>query len=161
MNRIITPVYLRNKDASNYLCPACHPESQVSSIVSTEVTPKDLVKENGMEWLGIKPNDGLFKGRSAFKLMAKHGMTVFDPVEPTNKSLVLRSKPVQNPFDALKQVERWVETGMVELGCCALCFGDSPKHNLLPACGRRGCRQRAHNECLRSWVCCGYKLTKI
>jgi hypothetical protein len=144
--------YRDKKEMETFLCPACS-NSSILTIVTTETAPRDLMKENGMRWLGFEQNDDLFNNRSAFKLITTHGKSVFKP-RPIEKHLhlTLQHKKVHNALEVLDQVEEWVGSGKVELGSCSLCFDDRVRGSLLPACGRKGCKNQADTECLREWV---------
>jgi hypothetical protein len=145
-------VYRDKKKMEDFLCPACT-NSSIVAIVTIETTPREIMEENGMRWLGFKQNDGLFSNRSAFKLITAHGTSVFD-LHPTEKHrhLTLNHKKVHNALEVLDQVEEWVGSGTVELGSCSLCFDDRVRGSLLRACGRKGCKNQADTECLREWV---------
>ena len=127
--------------------------TKVATVINSDTTPSTLNKENGISWLGLTANNDILHGKSAFKLITVHGTSVFDFTLPQKgMELTLNSKKVHNPEEARAQVERWVGSGEVELGSCALCFDEMAKNKLLPACGRKGCTQRADSGCLREWV---------
>jgi hypothetical protein len=140
--------------------------TKLDTVVDVKTTPSVLNKENGLSWLGFigaKNNeDDMLKGKSAFKLISAYGTAIFDFMPfPTNQNqkgggtqiqLTLNSKKVHNPDEARVQVELWVGSGKIELGSCSLCFDEMLKSKLLPACGRKGCKERADTGCLREWV---------
>jgi hypothetical protein len=151
-NRIIVPEPYHKK--GKYLCPPCdNVNTKVVTIVNVDTTPNVLNKENGISWLGLKENDGVLLGKSAFKLLAVYGTSVFDYAPPQRRQwLTLDYKKVHHPEEVRAQVERWVGREEVELGSCTLCFDGMPKNKLLPACGRKGCTQMADTDCLREWA---------
>ncbi|KDR78368.1 hypothetical protein GALMADRAFT_95057 [Galerina marginata CBS 339.88] len=150
-NRIIVPEPYRTK--GKYLCPACdNPNTKIATVVNCETTPSSLNTENGLSWLGLTENKDILQGKSAFKLITAHGTAIFDFAVPQKGTqLTVNSKKAHNPEEALAQVMRWVGSGEVELGTCALCFDETTKNKLLPACGRKGCAQKADTNCLREW----------
>jgi hypothetical protein len=119
-------------------------------VVQEETSTLALMEENGRSWLGFDADHDLFHNSSAFKIFSKYGTTAFTGV-PAEHELTLHSKKIFNA-DALRlKIEGRVETGEVEKGTCSLCFDDISYHHLLPACGRKGCKQQADDECLQRW----------
>jgi hypothetical protein len=155
-NRIIVPdPYRSSQDRRRFVCPACdNSTTKVATIISQETTTRALNSENGIAWLGFSISDGVFEGKSAFKLMELHGAGIFgeQPVVSSTLKLSLNGKKVQDPAQAFAQIERRVGRGEVELGSCALCYEEMLKTKLVPACGRTGCGQKVDEGCLHEWV---------
>lgn len=166
-NRVVIPEIYRDSSTSQYLCPACsNPARTKLSIATVETTAKALVAENGNEWLGISENPDLLKGKSAFKLVQAHGFEVFKFDQPKLTSyekkhgrfveLKLGEKKVHNASNVVAQVEARIGKGEVELHSCPLCFNDMASDKLIPTCGRKGCKYKVDEACLKQWVRISY-----
>lgn len=147
-NRIIVPEEYRVAGDQPFTCFACN--SGKSTIVQEDTNTLALMEENGRAWLGFDASHDLFRNSSAFKLFSKHGASAFTGV-PTEHELMFHSKKVFNADVLRLRIEGRVESGEVEKGTCSLCFDDTHYHNLLPACGRTGCKQQADDACLEQW----------
>ncbi|KAF7973109.1 hypothetical protein HWV62_16222 [Athelia sp. TMB] len=121
------------------------------------VTTKALVAENGLDWLGLKPLQGVLEGKSAFKLMSMHGASAFGSSpnasgkEKAAFALRYHGKTLHNSQGVLSQVEGRAEDGLVDLGTCSLCYDDVRRDKLIKACGRTGCQQTVDEKCLQEW----------
>jgi len=146
-NRVIIPQRYR-KEGATFRCIACRTGRK--TIVTRETNTRELVGENGREWLGFDSQKDLFGNWSAFKLFSKYGPGVFTG-EPNGHPLTLSGKYIRNSTMLLQRIEGRVSSGKVERGTCALCFDDVPYDSLLPACGRSGCKQRIDEGCLKQW----------
>lgn len=136
----------------NFLCPSCTNPKRKSTQIQ-ELSVEKLRPENGVTWLGLQPLPDLLEGKSAFKLVKAHGFEVFGRSEATKQDkLTFNGKKVLNAQDVVAQVERRVEGGVVDFGCCPLCFEDVPREKLLSTCGRKGCKYAVDDSCLTTWV---------
>lgn len=155
-NRVIVPECYRSpEDRRQYMCPACsNSEAKLATIVPHESTTRALIVENGVAWLGYFIGNDVFEGKSAFKLMQAHGITIFGEQPPSSRllKLLFNGKKIHDPTRVVSQVERRVGRGEIELGSCALCFEEMSKTKLVPACSRTGCGQKVDEDCLREWV---------
>lgn len=159
LNRVIIPLPYRTASdiASSFLCPACTTDT-VETIEDRIVTTKALVAENGLDWLGLKPLQGVLEGKSAFKLMSMHGASAFGSSpnasgkEKAAFALRYHGKTLHNSQGVLSQVEGRAEDGLVDLGTCSLCYDDVRRDKLIKACGRTGCQQTVDEKCLQEWV---------
>lgn len=124
------------------------------TIVTVDTTTRELNCENGASWLGLPSHPDILSGKSAFKLIQAHGLSVFNTIHQADHPLRLHlnGKMVRDPSEVLSQIERRVGSGEVERGSCSLCFDEMPRSKLVAACGRSGCNQRVNEECLRQWV---------
>lgn len=148
-NRVIFPERYRGQLNGAFTCFAC--QSGKKTVVEEETNTKKLIKENGSKWLGFEPKYELFDRSSAFKLFSKYGPDVFVGLPSDQEPLMLQNKKVLN-VDAIRlKIERRVATGEVEEGTCELCFNDLSYDELLPACGRSGCKQAVDEDCLERW----------
>ncbi|KAF7318723.1 RING-type domain-containing protein [Mycena chlorophos] len=156
-NRIVVPQALQPADKKTFVCPGCANEAWKDRCVGVEeTTMRALNADNGVTWLGFVSSMGLFEGKSAFKLMAASGESVFGgppPPPTTTRKLVLTlgGKRLSDPEAVLKEVEGRAGRGEVILHNCALCFEEMAKSKLMPACGRTGCAQLVDEGCLREW----------
>ncbi|KLO12331.1 hypothetical protein SCHPADRAFT_829706 [Schizopora paradoxa] len=157
-NRVVMPTIYRSElqvVEDNFLCPSCK-NPQRKSTQAQELSIEQLRPENGITWLGLQALPDLLEGKSAFKLAKAHGFEVFGPgpgdVEMRGThSLTFNGKKVLNAEDVIAQVERRVEGGVVDFGCCPLCFEDVPREKLLSTCGRKGCKYAVDDSCLKNW----------
>ncbi|KAG8945086.1 hypothetical protein FRC04_001247 [Tulasnella sp. 424] len=151
-NRIIMPEpYQKDLDLTTYRCVACTTKRR-RTIVDVECNLRQLVDENGVEWLGVKKTPDVFSKKSAFKLVQANTPAFFALSEPsTNAPLVLHSKPILDVPDLIHTLFDRVNSGTVELATCTLCFESAPHDKLRPACGRSGCAHRLDEDCLKSW----------
>lgn len=151
-NRIILPQpYQKDVDAATFHCMACTTKLRKTA-AEVECTTRELVQENGVEWLGVKKTPDTFTKKSAFKLVEAHTPAFFALSEPlTASALVLHAKPVLDVPAVVEKIFDRVNKGTVELGTCTLCFENAPHSNLRPACGRSGCSHRLDEDCLKGW----------
>ncbi len=157
-NRVVIPssyrADLRVTD-DNFLCPSCTNPQRKSTQVQ-ELSVEQLRPENGITWLGLQSLPDLLEGKSAFKLVKAHGFGVFGPgdvaTKPEDNTLTFGGKKVLNAQDVIAQVEHRVDGGVVDFGCCPLCFEDVPREKLLSTCGRKGCKYSVDDSCLTNWV---------
>ncbi|KAG8950801.1 hypothetical protein FRC00_007537 [Tulasnella sp. 408] len=151
-NRVILPEpYRKDVDAATYNCIACTTKIR-KTVAEVECTTRQLLKENQVEWLGVKKNADTFTKKSAFKLVQAHTPAFFALSEPlTTAPFVLHSKPILDVPAVIDKIFDRVNKGTVELGTCTLCFENAPHSNLRPACGRSGCSHRLDEDCLKGW----------
>ncbi|KAF7378381.1 RING-type domain-containing protein [Mycena sanguinolenta] len=152
LNRIIVPPRFQTANYHRlYVCPACtNPTWADKSIVTVESNSRTLIAQNGIGWLGFT-HKNIFDGKSAFKLMQAFGGNVFKATSNVCATLTLNNKAVHDLSSIIAQVDNRVGRGEVALSICALCFEEAPHTKLVPACGRTGCSQLVHEDCLHKW----------
>ncbi|KAK4039611.1 hypothetical protein C8A01DRAFT_16423 [Parachaetomium inaequale] len=167
-NRIIWPTAYRppSLDPSTYKCPACTSGTQPTT-TTTETTARYLATENGTAWLLRNDNATIpapFTNRSLYHTISTMSpsaetRTALFPTKvqilPSNSSttvLTIRGKPLHNTPALLTSLSQWITARRVQRGTCTLCFNQTPKRNLHPACGgRRGCRETICSSCVEAW----------
>ncbi|KAF8468898.1 hypothetical protein BDZ91DRAFT_77927 [Kalaharituber pfeilii] len=140
-------------ERGGYTCQLCKYGYQSQK---QKISVVDLIKENGLGWLGI-PKHMAFTGRSLHHYVAAYGIEAFGPKQGLFRTdcllyntLYIGGRPITTPTAAvMARVWQWVENGITEMDTCSICFGEFAKFQLFPACGRHGCREMADLECLR------------
>ena len=150
-SRVILPEHLRQGDeATSFLCIPCTTGSR-PTIVDVETRARELIDDNGLDWLGVKNTPDTFSNKSAYKLFTAHTEDIFIPGPSSSSTLTLNHRYIHNTPSILSQINSRVASGTVEQGTCTLCFESAPHSKLFPACGRKGCHQLADAPCLNTW----------
>ncbi|ERT02443.1 hypothetical protein HMPREF1624_00741 [Sporothrix schenckii ATCC 58251] len=168
LSRVIWPAAYRPPgfSAKAFECPACA-TGAVATVVDVATSARQLVDENGREWL-LRNTGGKilepFSGRSLFYTISTAGVQGFAaavevlPPPPPQYSkghgtlaLALHGKAVRNVDDVVAELRRWITARRAEADACSLCFAAASKRSLRAACGRRGCGQRICAGCHSDW----------
>lgn len=152
-NRVVIPtLYQKDVDPATYHCTPCTKKSR-PTVVDAETKARELVEENGLQWLGLQPNPDVFSNKSAYKLAQANTPSFFKLSQPVASEITLdlHAKRIHDAPALVDQVFSRVRAGTVELGTCTLCFESMPHSKLIPSCGRKGCDQRLDDTCLKEW----------
>ncbi|KAJ2971322.1 hypothetical protein NUW58_g9448 [Xylaria curta] len=107
------------------------------TIVSVDITPKELADENGTAWLLRNANNKIpepLEDRSLFKTVMASGTEGFASlveILPASDSsyLKIRGKPVHNTADIKSSLWGWISARRTEAGTCSLCFNTFKKRD--------------------------------
>jgi hypothetical protein len=161
LSRMIWPHEYRPAgfDESSFECTGCL--AKKCTIVNEETSPEKLLTENlDTTWLLRNVDNKIAQplaGRSLFYVISAAGIEDFaqkvEVLPQTDKPLEFRikGKLVRNPDELVASLREWVVSRRVQQGTCSLCFSDTSKRLLRPACLRRGCKEEVCEACMDSW----------
>jgi hypothetical protein len=153
------------------MCPPCQNAQHTGhkSIVDKLTTLRSILfaNEYAIDWLGVRPFQEIFRGRSIFVLWELYGNGIFFPLIPPvgpspplspstatkrKKGLILNGKKLLNPQELREELEeivgRATKMGRVR---CGMTFELVHENNLTPACGNVGCEFAASKSGLQEW----------
>lgn len=160
LSRMIWPEEYRSETPKPFLCMGC--DSGRRTVVEVETTANALREANGDDWLLTNKSNQitskLGSNRSLYSIASTsqplntfaENVTIL-PGMPDEKQLSLRGRVVQNTPDLIRDLRTWIDKRRTEAGECPLCFRSFRKSDLLPACGRSGCKQMVCTSCLSNW----------
>ncbi|PVF95374.1 hypothetical protein CPB86DRAFT_764184 [Serendipita vermifera] len=171
-NRIILPKSYRvlpEDSVSSFICPPCRNREFTGhqTIVHKLTTLRSILFANDYEvkWLGIKPFNEVFRGRSTFMIWELYGAEIFSaamssptlPPSPASnhgktKRLLINGKKLLDP-NAVKEeldavVDRAMKKGMV---LCGMTYEYILQSDVVKACSKDDCEFRASKKGLDEW----------
>ena len=143
-------------NAKTWECVAC--VSGLETVIDRETTPRELVAENGRDWLLVVKEDAIaspLNNRSLFHTASNAKLAVLAAnvtvLPEITTTLTLSGKPLLNAEALRASLCGWVLARRAQSGECTLCFSPTRKDSLRPACGRTGCGQLVCEPCRRAW----------
>jgi hypothetical protein len=110
--------------------------SEISDTFSTFFDSKLLLQIMGIEASNTKTLYNMYKTHKSVP-----------SVQPTTQ--YYHRNQILNMSEIIEQVQTSIHTSIIERECCALCCDDNVI--LVPACGRKNCKQKLCNDCGNRW----------
>jgi hypothetical protein len=153
------------------MCPPCQNAQHTGhkTVVHKLTTLRSILFANEylVGWLGMRPFQEIFRGRSTFVLWELYGNEIFFPMIPSvrpspplspsttterKNRLVLNGKKLLNPQELREELDEFVGRAMKKGRVrCGMTFEFVDEKDLTPACGNDGCQFLASKKGLQEW----------